>query len=180
MRIKNSYFFFLCFFFVAIVCGQEDLHRLRTIPSQNLGKQPTNTIESLKILELALNILELEYLPLYGNFTFFLPSDEALEEQERAYVTSLFKAENRNALFSFATYHMVAGKLSASSILKAMSQGKGSARFTTVQGQEILATLEGTDIVLMDCFGNKAIITSADKTLGSNVLHVIDKVILAD
>ncbi len=59
-----------------------------------------------------------------------------------------------------------------------MCRGKGIASLTTVQGNELLATMDGLDIVLTDCFGNIARITSADANQSNGVIHVIDSVIL--
>jgi uncharacterized surface protein with fasciclin (FAS1) repeats len=73
---------------------------------------------------------------------------------------------------------MVAGRFTASKILQALCRGAGTAVFTTVQGNEILASMEGTDILLTDCSGNTARITLADSDRQNGVIHVIDKVIL--
>ncbi|MBT8180312.1 MAG: fasciclin domain-containing protein, partial [Eudoraea sp.] len=47
-----------------------------------------------------------------------------------------------------------------------------------VQGNELLVTMDGLDIVLTDCFGNMARITSADFNQSNGVIHEIDSVIL--
>ena len=93
-------------------------------------------------------------------------------------ITKLLRPENKRALQSFVTYHIVAGNLTASKILKAMCSGKGTASLTTVQGNELLVTMDGVDIVLTDCFGNIARITSADFNQSNGVIHVIDRVII--
>jgi uncharacterized surface protein with fasciclin (FAS1) repeats len=59
-----------------------------------------------------------------------------------------------------------------------MCRGEGKASFTTVQGDEIVATMEGIDIVLTDNNGNSAIITRADANQCNGVIHEIDSVIL--
>ena len=129
----------------------------------------------LKALEVA--NLE-ETLQQSGPFTVFAPSDAAFRQIDAAEFAALLKPEHQNQLRSLLTYHIVAGKITASGILKALSRGKGSTRFTTVQGEELLATLEGSDIILTDCSGNQARIVDADVDRDNLVFHQIDRVIL--
>lgn len=113
-----------------------------------------------------------------GPYTVFAPSDGAFEKFSTIEIAELLKPENKKKLHELVTYHIVAGKLSASKILKAMCRGNGKATFTTVQGQEITATMNGIDIVLTDCLGNQAKITLADSDQCNGVIHEIDSVIL--
>ena len=129
----------------------------------------------LKALEVA--NLE-ETLQQSGPFTVFAPSDAAFRQIDAAEFATLLQPEHQNQLRSLLTYHIVAGKITASGILKALSRGKGSTRFTTVQGEELLATLEGSDIILTDCSGNQARIVDADVDRDNLVFHQIDRVIL--
>jgi uncharacterized surface protein with fasciclin (FAS1) repeats len=95
-----------------------------------------------------------------------------------AEITRLFLPENKKDLQKLLTYHIVAGKLTASNILKAMCRGGGSASFTTVQGEEIVANMDGIDIVLSDGKGNTAKITVADVNQCNGIIHQIDSVFL--
>ncbi len=113
-----------------------------------------------------------------GPFTVFAPSDKAFEKFSIGKVTQLLSPENKEDLKALLTYHIIAGKLTASQILKAMCRGNGRAVFTTVQGKEIVATMEGIDIVLTDDFGNSARITTADANQCNGVIHEIDSVIV--
>lgn len=113
-----------------------------------------------------------------GPFTIFAPSDAAFEKMEPEGMGELLKPENRRSLRAVLTYHIVAGELTASRILQALCRGEGAARFTTVQGEELLATLEGSDIILTDCSGNQARIVNADFGRKNLVFHEIDAVIL--
>jgi uncharacterized surface protein with fasciclin (FAS1) repeats len=132
-----------------------------------------------KMLHAAVKAADLEEtLAGNGPFTVFAPSDGAFEKMSSDKITELLRPENKRALQSLVTYHIVAGKLTASNILKAMCRGKGSTILTTVQGNELLVTMDGLDIVLTDCFGNMARITSADFNQSNGVIHEIDSVIL--
>ena len=113
-----------------------------------------------------------------GPFTVFAPSDAAFENWSSEKVSALLKPENRKELQSLITYHMVAGKFTASRILRELCRGEGKASFTTVQGKEIRASMEGINIVLTDEFGNAARITVADSNQCNGVIHEIDRVIL--
>ncbi len=113
-----------------------------------------------------------------GPFTIFAPSDTAFEKLSKDKIEDLFLPKNKAELKNLLTYHMIAGNLTASKILRAMCRGKGVATFTTVQGNVLTASMEGIDIVLRDKFGNKAKITTADANQCNGVIHVIDNVIL--
>lgn len=119
-----------------------------------------------------------EVLGFDGPFTVFAPSDSAFDRLPRNQVADLLKPENQQKLLKMMTYHIVAGNLSASKILRAMCQGRGKATFTTVQGNEIIATMKGVDIILNDSMGNSAKITTADANQCNGVIHEIDRVIL--
>ncbi len=113
-----------------------------------------------------------------GPFTVFAPSDWAFSKLSSEKVNELLLPENKNELKALLTYHIVAGNLTASKILKAMCRGAGTAVFTTVQGEELIATMDGIDIVLTDCAGNTARIMVADSNQRNGVIHEIDSVIL--
>ena len=119
-----------------------------------------------------------EILENHGPFTLFAPSDAAFGKLGADEIRELLLPENKNQLKSLVAYHMVAGELTASEILKALCRGKGATRFTTVQGEELLATMEGSDIILTDCSGNRARIVCADGSSRNIVFHEIDSVIL--
>lgn len=113
-----------------------------------------------------------------GPFTVFAPSDVAFDKLSKDKVASLFLPENKRELFSLLTYHIVAGNLTASKMMIAMSRGNGKASFTTVQGNKIFASMHGTNIVITDNLGNSATITTADSNQRNGVIHEIDSVIL--
>ena len=113
-----------------------------------------------------------------GPFTVFAPSDVAFENIAGKSLNYFLDPSNKEELKKLITYHIVAGKLSASRILKAMCRGGGRASFTTVQGDEIVATMKGLDIILRDSHGNTATIVVADSNQSNGVIHEIDNVIL--
>lgn len=112
-----------------------------------------------------------------GSFTFFAPSDNAFEKFSKEKIQFLIDSKNTKELRSLLTYHIVARSFSASKILKAMCRGEGVATFTTLQGTKLTASMNGSDIVLTDSFGNNATIVKADANQCNGVIHVIDNVI---
>ena len=145
----------------------------KTIAEATLASKDHQTLYA------AVKATELEtILKTTGPFTVFAPSDSAFSRFTTEELNSLFKSENKGKLKSLLTYHIVAGNLTASKILLAMCRGNGKAIFTSVQGNKITATMQGTDIILTDSLGNSAKIISADSSLRNGVIHEIDSVIL--
>ncbi len=141
--------------------------------------ESTVASENHKILLAAVQATDLEeVLGQNGPFTFFAPSDNAFSKFDEQELKALFKAENKSKLKALLSYHIVAGNLSASKILKALCKGSGSARFRTIEGTKFTVTMKGMDIVLTDSLGNTATIIVADANQKNGVIHEIDSVIL--
>ena len=62
--------------------------------------------------------------------------------------------------------------------MAAITAGNGKAVFTTVQGEKLVALIDGDKVILTDAKGNKAVIKAADTTFSNGVIHVIDTVVL--
>ncbi|MEW2922264.1 fasciclin domain-containing protein [Muricauda sp. ANG21] len=149
--------------------------------SSNASSLNKNTIgsEHHKILAAAVEATQLDdILENAGPFTIFAPSDAAFERFSNEKITELINSQDKSALKALVAYHIVAGHLTASRILRAMCRGNGKASFTTIQGKKLLAHLDGYDIVLTDPMGNTARITTADVNQRNTVIHEIDSVIL--
>lgn len=146
-------------------------------PQQSILKN-TEGSENHQMLLAVMRASDLEeVLGQDGPFTVFAPSDTAFEKLSKAKIDALLLPENKKELQSLMRYHIIAGNFSASKILKAMCRGAGKATFTTVQGDELTATMDGLDIVLTDNQGNTARITTADYNQCNGVIHEIDSVI---
>ena len=101
-----------------------------------------------------------------GPFTVFAPTDEAFAKLPEGTVADLLKPENKDKLVAILTYHVVAGKVLASDVVK-LSSAK------TVNGKS--ATVKVSDAgVMVD--GAKVVATDIETSNG--VIHVIDSVIL--
>jgi uncharacterized surface protein with fasciclin (FAS1) repeats len=113
-----------------------------------------------------------------GPFTVFAPTNAAFEKLPKGTVDTLLKPENKKTLTGILTYHVVAGKQDAASIVKAIEAGGGKATFKTVAGGTLTASLDGKDVILTDEKGGKSKVTTADVMQSNGVIHVVDSVLM--
>jgi uncharacterized surface protein with fasciclin (FAS1) repeats len=98
-----------------------------------------------------------------GPFTVFAPTDEAFAKLPPGTLEALLK--DKAKLAAVLTYHVVAGKVMASDVVK-LSEAK------TVQGQNVkIGTMGGVMV-------NDAHVVKTDIMASNGVIHVIDKVII--
>lgn len=112
-----------------------------------------------------------------GPFTVFAPTNAAFAKLPAGTVESLTQPANRATLTNILTYHVVAGRVSASDLSAQIAAGGGSATLTTVQGGTLTARRSGQSIQLTDASGATSIVTAADVTATNGVIHVIDTVL---
>ncbi|MGO4918881.1 fasciclin domain-containing protein [Maribacter spongiicola] len=154
---------------------------ISNIQSEKSIIESTATNENHSTLLNALRATNLDKVLNYsGEFTVFAPSNLAFEKLSKATIDKLYNPENKKLLKAMLSYHIIADKLSASTILKAMCRGNGIAKFTTIQGEKITATMRGIDIVLTDKSGNSAIIVTADSNQSNGIIHEIDTVFIPE
>lgn len=154
--------------------GGEAMYPSRTIVENAVNSEAhTTLVAAVKAADLV------ETLSSDGPFTVFAPTNDAFENLPEGTVQTLLKPENKDQLTGVLTYHVVAGKLDAKAIQKAIKKGKGTATFTTVNGARLMATMNGmSNVVLKDENGNTANITTYDVYQSNGVIHVIDAVVL--
>lgn len=119
-----------------------------------------------------------ETLKSKGPFTVFAPTNAAFDKLPAGTVETLVKPENKAMLTKILTYHVVAGKMDAKTIAKAIKAGNGKAELTTVSGGKLWASMEGDKLVLTDEKGNSAAVTIANVMQKNGVIHVIDTVLM--
>ena len=136
------------------------------------SKDHTTLVAAVKAAELV------ETLKGAGPFTVFAPTNAAFDKIPKATLDGLLKPESKKALTGILTYHVVAGKMDAASILKAIEEGKGKATLKTVAGGTLTATLEGKDVIVTDEKGGKSKVTIADVMQSNGVIHVVDSVLM--
>ena len=113
-----------------------------------------------------------------GPFSVFAPTNDAFAKLPAGTVETLIKPENKATLDKILTYHVVAGKISSKDLAKMIKKGHGKATLKTVQGEDLVASMSGKNIILTDAKGGTATITTADVFQSNGVIHVIDSVLL--
>jgi uncharacterized surface protein with fasciclin (FAS1) repeats len=113
-----------------------------------------------------------------GPFTVFAPTNEAFAKLPEGTVESLLKSENKETLTSILTYHVVAGKVMAADVLKAIEDNNGKFSITTVNGEKLTAYLKDGKVMLKDAKGNKSTIIMTDVDASNGVIHAIDQVVM--
>lgn len=103
-----------------------------------------------------------------GPFTVFAPTNAAFAKLPAGTVDTLLKPENKSQLVSILTYHVVSGKVPASTVVTL--NGKSVA---TVQGASVRITVNGGKVKV-----NNANVTAVDIQASNGVIHVIDSVLL--
>ncbi len=114
-----------------------------------------------------------------GPFTVFAPTNAAFAALPAGTVDTLLKPENKGILTGILTYHVVAGKMDAVALTKAIADGKGSATLKTVAGGMLTAKASGGKVMVTDEKGGSATVTIADVYQSNGVIHVVDKVLLS-
>ena len=113
-----------------------------------------------------------------GPFTVFAPTNAAFAALPAGTVDTLLKPENKGTLTKVLTYHVVAGNLDSKAVVKAIQKGNGKATLKTVSGGTLTAMLDGSNVVLMDEKGGRAVVTTVDLKGSNGVIHVIDTVVM--
>ncbi len=114
-----------------------------------------------------------------GPFTVFAPTNDAFAKLPDGTVDTLLEPENKKRLTSVLTYHVVAGKHDAKSLVAKAREGKGKAELKTVSGDTLSVVWKDNKLWLQDGKGMNAAITTADVFQSNGVIHVIDTVVMA-
>jgi uncharacterized surface protein with fasciclin (FAS1) repeats len=101
-----------------------------------------------------------------GPFTVFAPTDEAFARLPSGTLESLLKPENKEQLRKILTYHVVAGRVTASEVLKI-----DSAR--TLEGGSVTIHAGENGVTI-----NNAHVIKTDIVASNGVIHVIDTVLI--
>lgn len=147
-------------------------------PSKNIIENAVNSKEHTTLVAAVKAAGLVETLESKGPFTVFAPTNAAFDKLPKGTVETLLKPENIKTLQNILTYHVVAGKMNASDIDKAIKRGGGKAMLKTVSGGTLTAWMKGKDLYISDESGNKAKVTIADVNQSNGVIHVIDTVLL--
>jgi transforming growth factor-beta-induced protein len=101
-----------------------------------------------------------------GPYTVFAPTDEAFAKLPAGTVDTLLKPENKAALTSILTYHVVSGSVKAADVTKL-------AYAETIQGGDLRIKVVGSDVFINDTIK----IVKTDIAASNGVIHVLDAVL---
>jgi uncharacterized surface protein with fasciclin (FAS1) repeats len=113
-----------------------------------------------------------------GPFTVFAPTNKAFDKLPSGAVQTLVMPANKGMLTGLLTYHVVAGRMTSAQIAAKIRAGRGMAHLTTVQGERLMASMQGKWLVLTDAKGGKSRVTTADVIQSNGVIHVVDTVLM--
>lgn len=147
-------------------------------PSKNIIENAVNSKDHTTLVAAVKAAGLVETLQGKGPFTVFAPTNASFEKLPMGTVETLLKPENLKTLQSILTYHVVAGKMNASDVAKAIKEGNGKAMLTTVSGGKLTAWMKGKTLYINDENGSMAAVAIADVNQSNGVIHVIDTVLL--
>lgn len=147
-------------------------------PTKNIVENAVNSKDHTTLVAAVKAADLVDILSSEGPFTVFAPTNAAFEALPAGTVDTLLKEENQSKLQAVLTYHVLAGDFKAADIVAAIKKGNGKATFTTVNGAELNAMLDGEMVKVQDAAGNVATVTIADVNQSNGVIHVIDTVLL--
>jgi uncharacterized surface protein with fasciclin (FAS1) repeats len=114
-----------------------------------------------------------------GPFTVFAPTNMAFRKLPAGTVDNLVKPENKATLTKILTYHVVPGRLTSASLMRAVKNGGGMAHLKTVEGEDLWVKQAGPGhLSITDAKGDVSWITIADVLQSNGVIHVVDTVLL--
>ena len=147
-------------------------------PSKNIVENAVNSKDHTTLVAAVKAAGLVDTLSGKGPFTVFAPTDAAFKKLPAGTVETLVNPESKKALTGILTYHVVAGKMDAMALMKAIKDGGGSATLKTVAGGNLTATTSGDKVVITDAKGGKSTVTIADVNQSNGVIHVVDTVLM--
>jgi uncharacterized surface protein with fasciclin (FAS1) repeats len=109
----------------------------------------------------------------------FAPVNRAFEALPPGTVDKLLQPENRAALTSILTYHVVPGRLDSAALRARVARGGGMAGLETVNGEKLTVRANGpSNLVVEDAHGGVATISTYDVYQSNGVIHVVTRVLL--
>jgi uncharacterized surface protein with fasciclin (FAS1) repeats len=148
-------------------------------PSKNIIQNALNSKDHTTLVAAVKAAGLVQTLEGPGPFTVFAPTNEAFAKLPPGTVDDLLKPENKATLVKVLTYHVVAGRMTAANLMKAVKEGEGVAKLKTVAGEDIWVKQAGPGkLTITDTKGDVAMVTIPDVLQSNGVIHVIDTVLL--
>jgi uncharacterized surface protein with fasciclin (FAS1) repeats len=140
-------------------------------PSKNIIQNAVNSKDHTTLVAAVKAAGLVDTLEGKGPFTVFAPTNAAFGKLPAGTVDTLVKPENKPTLTKILTYHVVPGKLEASSL----TDGK---KLKTVEGEELTVKKSGDKVMIVDAKGGSSTVTIANVNQSNGVIHVVDTVLM--
>lgn len=95
-----------------------------------------------------------------GPFTVFAPTDEAFAKLPEGTVANLLQPENQDQLVAILTYHVVAGKVVASDVIKLSTAKTVNGKSATVKVSDAGVMIDDAKVVATDIEASNGVIDS--------------------
>ncbi len=167
--------------------GQDKMKSEKTVnvggapmyPSKNIIQNAVNSKDHTTLVAAVKAAGLVDTLQGTGPFTVFAPTNEAFRKLPDGTVDTLLKPENKQKLTNVLTYHVVPGRMTAVSLMKAVKDGGGMAKLKTVEGAELTVRQPSAGkLTVTDAKGDVATVTIGDVMQSNGVIHVVDTVLL--
>src|SRR3977135_4560324 len=140
-------------------------------PSKNIIQNAVKSADHTTLVAAVKAAGLVETLEGKGPFTVFAPTNAAFGKLPAGTVDTLVKPENKSTLTKILTYHVVAGKLEASSL----TDGK---KLKTVEGEELTVKKADGKVMIVDAKGGSSTVTISNVNQSNGVIHVVDTVLM--
>jgi len=140
-------------------------------PSRNIIQNAVNSRDHTTLVAAVKAAGLAETLEGKGPFTVFAPTNAAFGKLPAGTVDTLVKPESRATLTRILTYHVVPGKLEASSL----TDGK---KLKTVEGEELTVKHQDGKVWIVDAKGGTSMVTISNVNQSNGVIHVVDTVLM--
>ncbi len=147
-------------------------------PTKNIVENAVNSKDHTTLVAAVKAAGLVDTLEGAGPFTVFAPTNKAFGKLPAGTVDTLVKPENKDKLTQILTYHVVAGRLTAADLMKAVKEGGGKAELKTVEGETLTVSMAGQGLDVTDAKGDVARVTISNVMQSNGVIHVIDTVLL--
>ena len=147
-------------------------------PTKNIVENAVNSKDHTTLVAAVKAAGLVDTLSSAGPFTVFAPTNAAFAKLPAGTVDTLVKPENKATLTKILTYHVVAGKMSAADLMKAVKDGKGTAMLKTVEGEPLTVKEMGGKLEVIDAKGGVSHVTIGDVNQSNGVIHVVDTVLM--
>jgi uncharacterized surface protein with fasciclin (FAS1) repeats len=158
---------------VVTIAGTTSVNAQKTLVDVAVGsKDHTTLVAAVKAADLVATLQSA------GPFTVFAPTNAAFAKIPAATISFLLKPENKAALVKILTYHVIAGSFNAAAVVKAITDGGGSATLKTVSGGNLVASIKEGKVILTDEKGATSTVVATDLAANNGLIHVVDAVVL--